>query len=538
MLPFSRRSGSAVAPVTHAIALLVFASALSAASAQTSTITANPATMPRIATVDPRFQSFNIEMVEVTGGNFWKPYSKTVDAPATVAPKSSPSNQPIGMNPSMFHYRSPIDLSNARLRKLAAALGPTYVRVSGTWQNTTYFQDSDGPSPAIPPTGFNGVLTRQEWKGVVDFSNAVNAGIVTSFATSAGTRDANELWTNDQAAKFVAYTKSIGGKIAAAEFMNEPTMPSAAGAPKGYNGPAFGRDIAVFVPFLKKASPDTIILGPGSVGEGFQMIPANMGILSSEEMLTATGPAFDALSYHFYGGVSSRCATMVPGGGTTISAALTDDWLDRTDVVEAFYAKLRDRFEPGKKMWLTETAQTACGGDAWASTFLDSFRYLNQLGTLAQKGVQVVAHNTLAASDYALLDSDTFRPRPNYWAALLWSRFMGTTVLDPAVAKTPGVHTYAQCLKNVPGGLALLVINANPNSTIEVSLPQKSERYTLSSREMQGREVSLNGTPLALGQDDALPILNGIATPAGSLTLPPASITFLTLRAVNNSFCK
>ena len=33
-----------------------------------------PASMARIGTVDERFQSYNIEMVEVTGGRFWKPY--------------------------------------------------------------------------------------------------------------------------------------------------------------------------------------------------------------------------------------------------------------------------------------------------------------------------------------------------------------------------------------------------------------------------------------------------------------------------------
>ena len=33
-----------------------------------------PARMARIGTVDERFQSYNVEMVEVTGGAFWKPY--------------------------------------------------------------------------------------------------------------------------------------------------------------------------------------------------------------------------------------------------------------------------------------------------------------------------------------------------------------------------------------------------------------------------------------------------------------------------------
>src|SRR5260370_19980574 len=37
------------------------------------------ASMRRIGTVDERFQSYNIEMVEVIGGRFWKPY-RDIDA--------------------------------------------------------------------------------------------------------------------------------------------------------------------------------------------------------------------------------------------------------------------------------------------------------------------------------------------------------------------------------------------------------------------------------------------------------------------------
>src|ERR1700759_1159150 len=93
-----------------------------------------------------------------------------------------------------------------------------------------------------------------------------------------------------------------------------------------------------------------------------------------------------------------------------------------------FYPARRDGYLPGKPMWVTETADAACGGNPWASTFLDTFRYLDQLGRLSRQGVQAVMHNTLDASDYGLLDEDTLAPRPNYWAALLWRRLMGTTV--------------------------------------------------------------------------------------------------------------
>ena len=88
------------------------------------------------------------------------------------------------MDPGLYQQRPPIDLGNARLRKLAAALAPSYMRASGTWANNTYFHDSDTRAPSTAPEGFGGVLMRPQWKGVVDFSHAVDAKLVTSFATS------------------------------------------------------------------------------------------------------------------------------------------------------------------------------------------------------------------------------------------------------------------------------------------------------------------------------------------------------------------
>ena len=234
------------------------------------------------------------------------------------------------------------------------------------------------------------------------------------------------------------------------------------GAPKDYDAAAFARDIAVFRPFMKQASPATVILGPGGIGEGSMFSGSSMKILKSEDIMAATGPAFDAFSYHFYGAVSSRCGAM-GGGPATISpdAALSEEWLRRAAKDEEYYAALRDRFEPGKPIWLTETAEAACGGDRFASTFLDSFRYLNQLGALAKRGVQVHMHNTLAASDYGLLDEKTFAPRPNYWSALLWHRLMGTTVLDPGSLPSASLHLYAHCLPDGRGGVSLLAINTD-----------------------------------------------------------------------------
>ena len=321
--------------------------------------------------------------------------------------------------------------------------------------------------------------------------------------------------------------------------MNEPTFAALGGGPAGYDAKAYARDLAVFRPWLKSKSSDTILLGPGGSGEGGALVPPGMKMISSADILAATGPAFDAIDYHSYGAVSARCAQgPAAAAGIKPENALSEQWLSQSAKIEAFYEALRDQYEPGKPIWNTETAEAACGGDRFASTFLDSFRYLNQLGILARRGVQVHMHNTLAASDYGLLDEKTYAPRPNYWAALVWHKFMGTTVLDPGPTSAPGLHLYAHCLRDQPGGVALLAINANATTPAKVEISSSSERYTLTASELQGGQVQLNGLTLELGPGDELPAFQGARTPAGPIDLAPASISFFAIAKANNAACR
>ncbi len=491
-----------------------------------------PHTMPRVGVVDERFQSYNVEMVEVTGGRFWKPYaSMPSQAPA-------PGQDPREAMAALFEYRSPIDLSDARLVTLAKALGPVYVRVSGTWANSVYFHDTDDSAPGAPPKGFNSILTRAQWKGVVDFVRAVDGKLMTSFAWSPGARDASGVWTADQARRIVAFTRASGGRIDAAEFVNEPNFAANGAAPPGYDGAAYGRDVAAFRSFFKKEVPDGILLGPGSVGEGGILDGAQVGgRVKSEDLLAPSAPAVDVFSYHVYNAVSERCARGAPALGTTPDAALSHEWLFRFEKVHAFYAGLRDRFEPGTPLWVTEMADAACGGNPWAPTFLDTFRYLNQYGRMARLGVQVAAHNTLAASDYGLIDETTHVPRPNYWAALAWHRLMGQTVLDPGASPTTDLYTYAHCMKGRPGGVTVLAINAGASGAV-LTLPSAAERFMLTADTLQSRSVRLNGSVLAVTSDGRLPALTGRSQSAGPMSLPPTSITFITFPNAGNAECR
>ncbi len=274
-----------------------------------------------------------------------------------------------------------------------------------------------------------------------------------------------------------------------------------------------------------------LLLGPGSVGEtggDWGMATKTMPLLNTRDLLAASGPGVDAFSYHHYGAASERAVgTGMPM--TSVEDALSEEWLARTDQTLEFYRHLCDEFDSGKPIWVTETADAACGGNPWASTFLDTFRYLDQLGRLAKGGVKVVIHNTLDASDYGLLDGKTLTPTPNYWAALLWRKLMGTTVLESGVPIQEGLHLYAHSLRGHRGGVALLAINNSRTQSTTVDLPVPADRYTLTAKNLDDGQVQLNGQELRLGPNDGLPNLPGKRTQAGRVELPPASITFLAI---------
>jgi heparanase len=158
--------------------------------------------------------------------------------------------------------------------------------------------------------------------------------------------------------------------------------------------------------------------------------------------------------------------------------------------------------------------------------------------SLARRGVKVIMHNTLAASDYGLFDRNSFEPRPNYWATLLWRKLMGTTVLDPQVSTTPNVYVYAQCLAGRPEGITLLVINADRQRSFDLNLLTASERYTLTAKQIEGTTVELNGNTLRLTSSGDLPQFSGEPVNAGRVNFAPTSITYLSVANAGNASCQ
>jgi hypothetical protein len=115
---------------------------------------------------------------------------------------------------------------------------------------------------------------------------------------------------------------------------------------------------------------------------------------------------------------------------------------------------------------------------------------------------------------------------------------MGSTVLDTGVPIQKGLHVYAHCQRGTPGGVTLLVINANRDVPRSLTLPNASERFTLDAASLRDTTVRLNGTTLALDAGEELPPITGASTIAGNVTFEQATITFLAILGAGNNACR
>jgi hypothetical protein len=115
---------------------------------------------------------------------------------------------------------------------------------------------------------------------------------------------------------------------------------------------------------------------------------------------------------------------------------------------------------------------------------------------------------------------------------------MGTTVLDTRVAAIPNAYVYAQCLEGRPGGVTLLVINADRQRSFDLNMPTAGERYTLTAKQLEDTTIELNGKPLQLTSGGDLPQFKGETVKAGRVSLAPTSITYLSVSDAGNADCQ
>ncbi|MGM9520993.1 MAG: beta-glucuronidase [Oscillospiraceae bacterium] len=506
----------------------------------TEAIRLDPCSLKKIRTVDRRLMSYNVEMTEITGGTFWKEYTPEQIAGTEEFPPITDLQDFTAMADLMQYY-PPIDLYNTRLRTFAKKLGPAWIRVSGSWATKTYY-DFDGTTGGKAPYGYQSVLTKEQWIGVLDFVKAVDGKLLISVSNCAGDHPDGGPLDLTQTKKIFDFSHAYGVPIDATEFMNEPNMMVMSGAPAGYTPADYARDQDIFNGWVREHYPDCLLAGPcttgdpslfspeaGNIGAGIASIANTVKLSTTHELMAGTKVKLDVFSYHYYNGISERMASVIPAGHWPSEKAHTDSYLAVAPSTARSHTPLRDQYVPGGQIWVTESGDAGGGGDTWASTYLDVLRTLNELGSFGTITDGVIFHNTLASSDYGFLKHGTFEPRPNYFAVLLWNTLMGTTVYDCGNPDSEGAHLYCHSRRDGKEGAAYLLINNSLTDTTAVEIPASADRYTLSGSPLRSPVMQLNGRELTLSGDGDLPPLCPEKQPAGRVELAPGTCTFLVL---------
>jgi hypothetical protein len=136
-----------------------------------------------------------------------------------------------------------------------------------------------------------------------------------------------------------------------------------------------------------------------------------------------------------------------------------------------------------------------------------------------------------------MIEPETLEPRPDYWNSVLWKRLMGAEVYAADVSgdRSGRLRAYAHATPGPAGSMTVLLINLDPARAAKVALPQFEGEpravFALDAPDLYGRTLRLNGAPLLMAGDGALPLLDGVEPPAGTseLTLPPLTYAFVVL---------
>jgi len=473
--------------------------------------------------LDTRFLSVALDTSQVVGGRWW----------------SKSGAVEIGRG---ARRTAPFDLARPELVSLARALAPAYLRVGGTEADHVYY-DLALPAPAgddEPPPGYELALTARTWDALGDFADQADLDLMFTLNAGPGPRSPDGAWTPDNAEALLAYARSRGDRVPVWELGNEVNgYWFIHGLDQRVSGAQYAADVARAKQAVRRWYPEARVAGPGSlywpsVGEPLRPV---FGMLEEflEQSARSAQPV-DIISWHFYPQQSRRCP--VATRRASLERLLEPQHLDEVGRWANELTTLRDRHAPDAEVWLGETGNAQCGGEPGVSDrFVASLWWLDELGLAAQRGQAVVVRQTLAGSDYGLLDDATLEPRPDYFASLLWKQLMGATVLSVHAEGNPFLRVYAHCAADSSerGSAVILAINTHPEREASFRAPAPATHaiaYRLTAPSLDSRTLWLEGRPLA-APGGVVPELPGTAIDVedGVLHVAPASAGFFVLEA-------
>ncbi|KAK5900260.1 hypothetical protein CgunFtcFv8_025231 [Champsocephalus gunnari] len=462
-------------------------------------------------------------------------------------------------------------LGSPKVRTLARALSPAFLRFGGTRQDFMEFSPvrRDASSSAEKSCSARRLPSwleqrlKEEWSRqqvllkredlqreykrvefteyTVDllhsFSNC--SGLDLIFGLNALLRTSENIWNGSNARSLLQYCESRGYQMDW-ELGNEPNSYQKKAGVR-VDGFQLGKDFAHLREMMSQSKlyRHAGLYGP-DVGQ-----PRNHRTDILQGFLQSGAGVVDACTWHHY---------YVNGRDTSLEDFLDPDVLDTLTVKTLEVLEKVKQASPEKPVWLGETSSAFGGGAAGLSdTFAAGFMWLDKLGLSALLGLDLVMRQVFIGSgSYHLLDQN-LDPLPDFWLSVLYKRLVGPEVLKvkfSGLARSKRVRLYLHCANTRSfsrGAVTLMSLNLGPR-TLSISSPLFSsgsvEAFVLESGQpgeegLISRSVKLNGETLLMPDEETLPDLTGARLPpAERLQIPAFSLGFFVLREARAAACR
>ncbi|CAN9504612.1 unnamed protein product [Ophioblennius macclurei] len=464
-------------------------------------------------------------------------------------------------------------LSSMKLRNLAKALQPAFLRFGGcrqdsmefkpgTFRTTGNFAAEESCGEKLLPWWLEEQL-KKEWAQYQEvlikedlednyerfYYTEVTLDQLYSFSSCCGLdlifglnallrNESDNTWNQTNAELLLQYCQFSQYRMSW-ELGNEPnSYRKRAGV--SVSGQQLGKDFATLRELMSKFTlyRHAELYGPDISQPRFRRADILDGFLETG------AESIDAVTWHHY---------YVNGRDTSVKDFLDPELLDTlSDNISIVMEKVT-QMSPGKPVWLGETSSAFGGGaPGLSNTFVAGFMWLDKLGLAASMGLDVVMRQSLmGAAKYQLLDIN-LDPLPDYWLSLLHKRLVGQRVLKVQVksGQSAGVRVYLHCANKKSassGAVVLLSMNLSDEPAtmfLPTSISSSSVEAFVLQSDQPGVEgvcssnVMLNGVLLKMVDETTFPDLQGLRLPpADRLQLPPFSLAFFLFHEAGADAC-
>ncbi|XP_076020221.1 heparanase [Genypterus blacodes] len=465
-------------------------------------------------------------------------------------------------------------LSSPKLKTLAKALAPAFLRFGGNRQDfmiftpLTHHQKNVSAEHTcedleLPPmledrlkkewTQQEGFLLKEDlqrkYKQVkfteytVDllYSFANCSGMDLIFGLNALLRTAANVWNSRNAKSLMQYCESQQYRMSW-ELGNEPNSYEKKAGIR-VDGNQLGQD---FVHLREILSESKLYNNTGLYGPDVTQ-PHDRRRDLLEGFLESGAKAIDACTWHHY---------YVNGRDTSLEDFLDPEVLDTLALRTNEILEKVELVSPGKSVWLGETSSAYGGGALGLSdTFVAGFMWLDKLGLGAKLGLDVIIRQVLIGSgSYHLVDNN-LDPLPDYWLSVLYKRLVGPEVLEIEAFSNflqgKRIRVYLHCSNRKSygsGAVTLMALNLSGHPA-RISVPARMSNSTVEAFVLQSdppgeeglcsRSVTLNRELLKMVDDKHLPELKGTSlAPTEYLQIPGFSLAFYVLPNAQAPACR